>query len=64
MTTVQLHTNLPEREAELSRDLIAAMLRASDPHRATLVHLRSLAPNIPTHILAVLASASVAAGHS
>ncbi|MFG0246004.1 MAG: DUF4147 domain-containing protein [Phycisphaerales bacterium JB052] len=43
---------LPDRERRLARDCIESVLRAVDPKRALLAHLKHLPKDKPTHVLA------------
>ena len=52
MVPIVFQSGLPDRERRLARDCIESVLRAVDPKRALMAHLRHLPNDQPTHVLA------------
>jgi glycerate 2-kinase len=52
MHPIQFQSGLPERERHLARGIIETVLRAADPQRAMIAHLKHMPNDRPTHILA------------
>ena len=63
MTPITLQHGLPERERQLARELIAAILHAADPYTAMQSALKPISADRPTHILA-FGKASIAMTHA
>jgi len=62
MLPIQFKSGLPDRECQLARSIIESVLRAADPRRSVLAHMRHMPNDRPTHILA-FGKASIAMTH-